>query len=251
MRAKGGTLSITLENMEAGPNADMGVPKIEPGFYLRLSVSDTGHGMDESVKQRIFDPYFTTKGPNEGTGLGLAVVYGIVKGLSGAITVSSAPGEGAVFDVYLPRTRTIAAFEAPPLKPLPTGQGVIMVVDDEKFIVDMVREMLETLGYEAVPRYSSSDALETFRAKPDSFDLVITDMTMPHMTGVDLAREIFAIRPHTPLILCTGFSETMGEYRMKPPGIRKILMKPVSMRDLAFAVSEILVRNRSDRLGKL
>jgi CheY-like chemotaxis protein len=132
--------------------------------------------------------------------------------------------------------------------PLPTGQGTILVVDDEKFIVDMVKEMLETLGYVTVPRYSSSDALETFETRPESFDLVITDMTMPHMTGIDLAKKIFAIRPHTPLILCTGFSETMDENRMKPLGIKKLLMKPVSMRDLADAVSNILVRGRPDTL---
>jgi PAS domain S-box-containing protein len=248
MRAKGGTLTVILENVEAGPRAGKGGPDIEPGPYLRLSVADTGHGMDDEVKQRIFDPYFTTKGPNEGTGLGLAVVYGIVKNLYGAIAVSSAPREGAVFDVYLPRTRTIPAREASPSVPLPTGQGTILVVDDEKFIVDMVKEMLETLGYVTVPRYSSSDALETFETRPESFDLVITDMTMPHMTGIDLAKKIFAIRPHTPLILCTGFSETMDENRMKPLGIKKLLMKPVSMRDLADAVSNILVRGRPDTL---
>jgi len=248
MREKGGTLTVTLENVEVGPNTGRGGPNLEPGPYLRLSVADTGHGMDDSVKQRIFDPYFTTKGPNEGTGLGLAVVYGIVKNLFGAIAASSAPGEGAVFDVYFPRVRTIPAREASPPMPLPTGRGTILVVDDEKFIVDMAREILDTLGYETVPRYSSSDALEAFKKSPESFDLVITDMTMPHMTGIDLAKEIFALRPHTPLILCTGFSETVDESKMKPLGIRKLLMKPVSMRDLAVAVSEILVGDRPDKL---
>ena len=162
---------------------------MEPGSYLRLSVADTGHGMDEAVKQRIFDPYFTTKGPNEGTGLGLAVVYGIVKNLSGAINVFSKPGEGTTFEVYFPRTGTIPPPPADASAPLPTGHGLVLVVDDEKFIVDMIEEMLEILGYEVVPRYSSSDALEAFRTRPESFDLVITDLTMPHMTGADLARK--------------------------------------------------------------
>jgi CheY-like chemotaxis protein/two-component sensor histidine kinase len=244
MRAKGGTLSITLQDVEIGPLAGSGTPDMEPGPYLRLSVADTGHGMDEAVRQRIFDPYFTTKGPNEGTGLGLAVVYGIVKNMSGTISVSSKPGEGATFDVYFPRLTTNTAPAAEQFVPLPTGHGTILVVDDEKFIVDMVKEMLETLGYETVPRYSSSDALEAFRARPESFDLVITDMTMPHMTGLDMAKEIFMIRPQTHLILCTGFSETVDENKVRMLGIKKLLMKPVSMRDLAVAVNEILAPNR-------
>jgi len=232
-----------MENVEIGPRR--GTPDIEPGPYLRLSIADTGHGMDDAVKQRIFDPYFTTKGPNEGTGLGLAVVYGIVKALSGAIVVTSKPGEGATFDVYLPRIKTTPSMPATPSEPLPTGHGKILVVDDEKFIVDMVKEMLATLGYETVPRYSSSDALEAFRARPYSFDLVITDMTMPHMTGIDLAKEIFKARADTPIILCTGFSEYLDEDRTKLMGIKELLMKPVSLRDLAVAVSRVLVVGKS------
>jgi CheY-like chemotaxis protein len=131
---------------------------------------------------------------------------------------------------------------------MPTGHGRILVVDDEKSIIDMVKEMLDTLGYEAVPRNSSTDAIETFRARPESFDLVITDMTMPHMTGIDLAREILLIRPQTPIILCTGFSETFDENKMEPLGIKKLLMKPVSMRDLAVALNKILVQDRQDTL---
>jgi PAS domain S-box-containing protein len=246
MRSKGGTLSITLENVEVGPHAEGGPPDMEPGAYLSLSVVDTGDGMDEAVRRRIFDPYFTTKGPNEGTGLGLAVVYGIVKSLSGTITVSSKPGKGSAFFMYFPRTKTIPAPPAQMSRLLPTGHGMILVVDDEKFIVDMVKEMLGTLGYETVSRYSSTDALEAFRARPGSFDLVITDMTMPNMTGIDLAKEIFIIRPHIPLILCTGFSEKVDEDKIKLLGIKALLMKPVSMRDLAIAVNRILVRDRKD-----
>jgi PAS domain S-box-containing protein len=243
MRAKGGTLSISLHNVKIGVKGGGGTPDMEPGPYLKLSVSDTGHGMDEAVRQRIFDPYYTTKGPDEGTGLGLAVVYGIVKSLSGAIAVSSKPGQGATFDVYLPRVKTIQANAAELLESLPTGHGRVLVVDDEKSIVDMVKEMLETLGYEAVPRYSSTDALEAFRARPESFGLVITDMTMPHMTGIDLAREILTIRPNTPIILCTGFSDTVDENNIKLLGIKELLMKPVSMHDLAVAARKILVQD--------
>jgi len=243
MRAKGGTLTISLENVEADPGAGRQTPEMEPGGYLRLSVTDTGHGMDDTVRQRIFDPYFTTKGPDEGTGLGLAVVYGIVKDLSGAIAVSSKPGQGSTFDVYFPRVKAIQAPATELSEPLPTGDGRVLVVDDEKSIVDMVKQMLETLGYEAVPRRSSPDALEAFRARPESFDLVITDMTMPNMTGVDLAREILTIRPHTPIILCTGFSDKVDESKIEAMGIKKLLMKPVSMRDLAVALNKILVQD--------
>ena len=197
--------------------------------------------MDEAVKQRIFDPYFTTKESNEGTGLGLAVVYGIVKNLSGAINVFSKLGEGTTFEVYFPRTGTILPPSADESAPLPTGHGLVLVVDDEKFIVDMIKEMLEILGYEVVQRYSSSDALEAFRTRPGSFDLVITDLTMPHMTGIDLAREIFMIRADIPIILCTGFSEAVDRHITQLLGIKGLLMKPVALRDLAAAVSKILV----------
>jgi PAS domain S-box-containing protein len=244
MRSRGGTLTVTLENVEIEPHTEGGTPDVEAGPYLRLSVADTGEGMDETVRRRIFDPYFTTKGPNEGTGLGLAVVYGIVKALSGGVAVSSESGKGSSFFVYFPRIVTISAAAAPLPRPLPTGHGTILVVDDERSIVDMVEEMLDALGYQAVSRYSSIDALEVFRARPESFDLVIADMTMPNMTGIDLAKEIFRIRPHVPLIICTGFSEKVDENEMKLLGIKALLMKPVSMHEMAVAVNGILAGER-------
>ena len=242
MRDKTGTLTVTLENVEIGQCAEIVSPDLGPGPYLSLSVADTGCGMDAALQRRIFDPYFTTKGPNEGTGLGLAVVYGIVKDLFGAIAVSSQPGKGTTFEVYFPRTETVPAASSILSEILPTGRGRVLVVDDERFIVDMVREMLETLGYETIARYSSVDALEAFKAAPENFDLVVTDMTMPHMTGVDLAKEIFMIRPHTPIILCTGFSETVEEHKIKQLGIKELLLKPVSMRDLAGAVKKAVAQ---------
>jgi signal transduction histidine kinase/ActR/RegA family two-component response regulator len=244
MDAKGGTLTVALENVKIGKRAVRVFPDLNQGQYLRITVTDTGHGIDEAVKGRIFDPYFTTKGPDEGTGLGLAVVYAIVKNLAGAITVFSKPGKGATFNVYLPRIHT-STHPAPDVcAPLPTGRGLVLVVDDEKFIVDMVKEMLEVLGYEVVPTYSSSDALETFKARSESFDLVITDLTMPHITGIDLAREILMIRPDIPIILCTGFSNTVDENKTKLPGIKELLRKPVSLRELAVAVNKLLVPDR-------
>ena len=216
---------------------------IWPEIYLKLTVADTGHGMDEQVRQRIFDPYFTTKGPSEGTGLGLAVVYGIITSLSGGVTMFSEPGQGTTFDVYFPRTKTLQAPTVEASEPLPTGKGLVLVVDDEQSIVDMLKQMLECLGYDVAGRYSSYDALQVFRARPDSFDLVITDLTMPHMTGIDLAREILKIRADTPIILCTGFSEAVDDNRTKLLGIKGFLMKPVALRDLAEIVKKILAKD--------
>lgn len=243
MREKGGVLSVTLKNATIDPVATGKLPDLAPGDYLRLTIADTGHGIDEEVRQRIFDPYFTTKGPSEGTGLGLAIVYGIITRLSGGIAVLSEPGQGTTFDVYFPTTKTLQAPAVEALEPPPTGKGLVLVVDDEQPIVDMLGQMLGNLGYDVAERCSSSDALEAFRAHPDSFDLVITDITMPHMTGIDLAREILKIRADTPIILCTGFSEAVDENRTRPPGIKGLLMKPVALRDLAVTVNKILAED--------
>jgi CheY-like chemotaxis protein len=244
MREEAGVLSITLKIAEIESAATSELADLAPGSYLKLSVADTGHGMDEAVRQRIFDPYFTTKGPSEGTGLGLALIYGIVKNLSGGIAVFSEPGRGATFDVYFPRTKTLQAPVAEALQPLPTGKGLVLVVDDEQPIVDMLQEMLGSLGYTVAGRYSSYDALQAFRARPDSFDLVITDLTMPKMTGIDLAREVLKIRPDIPIIICTGFSEAVNADRTKLLGIRGFLMKPIALRDLAETVNKILYQDK-------
>jgi PAS domain S-box-containing protein len=247
MRSAGGSLTISLVNVEIGPNDADSPKELQPGPYLKLSVTDTGHGMDEEVKSRIFDPYFTTKGPDEGTGLGLAVVYGIVKNLSAAIEVSSKLGEGTTFHIYLPRTAAVQKADTDAPGPLPQGSGLILLVDDERQIVDMLAQMLQLLGYAVVAKYSSPDALAAFRNRPESFDLIITDMTMPQMTGIDLAREILAIRTDIPIILCTGFSAELEERGTELPGIKGILMKPVSMRDLAATVSRVMVEAASKK----
>jgi PAS domain S-box-containing protein len=240
MRAKGGTLTVGLSGTEVVQLSGIDAVDIEPGFYLRLTVADTGQGMDETVQERIFDPYFTTKGPEEGTGLGLAIVYGIVKNLRGAITVSSKPGQGAAFEVYLPGNKTPEVSAALLAEPLPSGSGRVLLVDDEVPIVDMTREMLESLGYEVVARHNGADALEVFLSDPQGFDAVITDMTMPKMTGADLAGEILAIRADMPIILCTGFSDGFDEDKAKASGIGGFLMKPVAMRDLALALGDMV-----------
>lgn len=245
MRGRGGVLTIALRNEDLGGEGGNCPAGVEPGAYLRLTVADTGDGINESVRQRMFEPYFTTKEASEGTGLGLALVYGIVKSLSGTIEVVSSEEKGTTFDVYFPRAETLPApsFDQPGT--LPTGEGVILVVDDEKSVVDLLKEMLEGLGYEVAPSYSSPDALQAFRMDPGRFDMVITDLTMPHMTGVDLAREIVGIRRDLPIILCTGFSETIDRDRLPLPEIRGFLMKPVAMHDLAVTVKRVLLEKQA------
>ncbi len=240
MREHGGTLSISLARVEIASGSGAAGPSVEDGHYLRLSVSDTGHGMDEEVKHRIFDPYFTTKGPEEGTGLGLAVVYGIVKGLAGDITVTSSPGEGAIFHIYFPLAEAVDTVPETAPRLLPTGSGRVLVVDDEESIGKMLEKMLNQLGYESTLRHSSADALEAFQARPEYFDVVITDQTMPRMTGIDLAREMLKIRPDIPIILCTGFSPTADADRAREIGISTFLMKPVAFQQLAELLHDLL-----------
>ncbi len=240
MRDHGGTLSVFLTRVGFDPADDADVMELSPGQYLKLTVQDTGHGMDRSVLDRIFDPYFTTKGPGEGTGLGLAVVHGIVKNHNGAITVHSEPGTGTVFQVYLPAlAREASPIEAAPVS-IATGSERIIVVDDEEKLVIAIKRMLEFLGYKVTAMTSSVAALSLFRQHPEGFDVMVTDYTMPGMTGIDLAREIIGVRPGFPIILCTGFSEKISEDTVKSMGIRALLMKPVTLRDLAETIREVL-----------
>ncbi|MHC1729102.1 MAG: PAS domain S-box protein [Syntrophobacteraceae bacterium] len=239
MRENGGVLSISLTKADID-SALTEIPGLKDGSYLNLSVSDTGHGMSEEVRQRIFDPYFTTKGPDEGTGLGLAVVYGIVRGLSGGIMLSSAPGEGTTFQVFFPITETSEKASAIVSKRLPTGNGHILVIDDEKYVAEMLKEMIEQLGYEVTSRSSSADALGAFQAQPERFDLVITDQTMPHMTGIDLAKQMLKTRPDIPIILCTGFSTMIDGSIARKIGIKAFLMKPITLQQLAEEIHKQL-----------
>ncbi|MDP2992419.1 MAG: response regulator, partial [Deltaproteobacteria bacterium] len=213
---------------------------LKPGPYVELTVSDTGHGMERVVMERIFDPYFTTKGPGEGTGLGLAVVHGAVKKHGGAIAVDSEPGKGTTFRVYFPRMERGGAPEAEAAAPIPTGSERILFVDDEKALVEMVKQMIEALGYKVAGRTSSIEALEAFRAQPGKFDLVITDQTMPNMTGETLAKELLIIRPDIPIIICTGYSESITKEKVKAMGIRELIMKPVVRSELARIIRHVL-----------
>jgi CheY-like chemotaxis protein len=204
-------------------------------------VADTGPGIEQSIIDRIFDPYFTTKEEVKGTGLGLAVVHGIVKSHSGHIAFDSKVGKGTEFQVYLPMIKKqpeIGKVET--VTPIQKGDEQILLVDDDAIISQMEKQMLERLGYQVTARISSTDALEAFRMQPDKFDLIITDLTMPNMTGDKVAGELIKIRSDIPVILCTGFSEMMSKGKAVFLGIKGFLMKPVVMKDLSNIIRKVL-----------
>ncbi|ACL06100.1 multi-sensor hybrid histidine kinase [Desulfatibacillum aliphaticivorans] len=237
---KGGTITVRLEerNLE---EAEAGKYDLRPGRYLVLSVNDTGCGMPEKLVDKIFDPYFTTKEQGKGTGLGLAVVYGIVKEHSGTVKVHSAVGKGSTFDVYLPLMEKAGLAE--PVKTmadLPTGHERIFLVDDEEAIANLEKMMLTRLGYTVASYTSSVKALEAFEADPHAYDLVVTDMTMPSLTGAQLAGKVRSLRKSMPIIICTGFSEKMDEAKAKDLGVAGLLMKPIDRADLAKTVRRVL-----------
>ncbi len=244
MREKGGILEIGVLDVRLDGDFVARHPLEYPGDYVKISVGDTGHGMDAPTLERIFDPYFTTKTPGEGTGLGLAVVHGIVKSHGGMITVYSEPGKGTTFHVFLPRFQSDApgpALYGPRSSTAPLGgQESLLLVDDEISIANVSFDYLETLGYRVTARTSSLEALEAFRTNPDRFDLLITDMTMPQMGGLELAKEIGRIRPGFPMILCTGFSGMLTPERLKAAGISRLVLKPVVLSELTRIIREIL-----------
>jgi PAS domain S-box-containing protein len=240
MMEEGGILEISLENVKLDSNFTVQDSDINPGFYLKLAVKDTGHGMPPAVLNRIFEPYFTTKEKGAGTGLGMAVVHGIVKSHNGIIKANSKPGKGSTVHVYLPIFDKEDNSEKETRKPLPSGKERILFIDDEPSLTDLGKQMLIKLGYEVVTRSNGVEALELFRTKPDLFDLVITDMTMPNMTGDRLGKELMKIRPDIPIILCTGYSDRLSEENAKQLGIGAFARKPLIMQDLANMVRKVL-----------
>jgi len=245
MGEKGGLLEVTLSRVETNRNSDPALAELKPGHYLDLCVSDTGAGMNDATVKRIFDPYFTTKEKGTGTGMGLAVVHGIVKNHEGTIRAYSEPGKGSTFHVYLPMIQTEAKPAAKAIEAFPRGSERILFVDDEEEITVSGKKILELLGYEVTARTNPVEALETYRADPDDFDLVITDMGMPMMTGEMLAKELMNIRPDLPIILCTGYSEGLTEKRSRELGIKEFAMKPLEIQDLANTVREVLDRGKT------
>jgi signal transduction histidine kinase/ActR/RegA family two-component response regulator len=241
MRERGGLLDVQLKTVEVDAEFAAAYPPLHPGSHAKLTVRDTGHGMTPRVLERIFDPFFTTKPRGEGTGMGLSVVHGIVANHGGAIAVESAPGRGTRFDVYLPRCDATEPPEIPVEAPT-RGRGErILLVDDEPLLARIGGATLERLGYRVSSYTDVREALEAFRADPDAFDLVITDQTMPQVTGETLARELLRLRPRLPIILCTGFSHTTTEDKARSLGIRALLMKPVSRQELCLTVQRLLM----------
>ncbi len=243
MEEDGGILTVELNEVQFFSDS-LPSPHLAPGWYVCLIVSDTGIGINSKTLEIIFDPYFTTKGKGKGTGLGLAVVHGIVKSYQGEIIVESKTGQGSTFKVYLPRIlsedRSPTGLE--PKKNL-NGSGHILLIDDEKPICVMIEQMLERLGYRVTSHHKSPDALKAFLAAPDNFDLVITDMTMPDMTGDALAKAIKKTRPKMPIILCSGYSKKINQGETDQIQVDHILMKPVLKNNLAKAILMVLEKS--------
>ena len=236
----GGKISVNLKETALSCN-EWPNSSLEPGQYALLSISDTGYGIDPTVMDKIYEPYFTTKERGKGTGLGLAAVYGIVKEHHGDIRINSEVGKGTTFDIYLPlMDKSSETVSVSKLETYETGNERILLVDDEEPVVRLETQMLERLGYQVTCRTSSLDALDAFKGNPEAFDLVITDMTMPNMTGDQLAAELIPIRPGIPVIICTGFSERINKVKAAASGIKGFLMKPVVKSDMAQMVRTVL-----------
>ncbi len=244
MHDKGGVLDLAIESVEVTKRTKGPLSRLRPGCYVDLTVRDTGTGMDKKTQERIFEPFYTTKRSGEGTGMGLAVVHGIVTSLNGTIHVDSELGKGSTFHIILPVVAQ--SMEQVPKQgaSLPRGVGTVLFVDDEGDIVAMVQQMLVSLGYSPVVCRSSSEAIAAFRENPKRFDLVITDQMMPDMTGNELAREIRKIRRDIPVILCTGFSKTVPRAELEECGVQEVLMKPILLRQMADAIQRVLKDKR-------
>jgi PAS domain S-box-containing protein len=241
MRKDGGQLTIGISSVTFPEGTLLPDPDMEPGTYVKLTVKDTGTGMTEDVRQRIFEPFFTTKQPGQGTGMGLAVVYGIVKTQGGAVTVQSEVGRGSTFEVFLPRAQKpeVKKEETMALM-LPTGTERILFVDDEEMLVEMARGMLESLGYHVTVAANGSEAWNLFLEDPSRFDLVITDQTMPDVTGVTLAQKMLRVRKEMPIILCTGYSEMVSAKKAKDVGVGAFVVKPMVRKELAETIRRVL-----------
>lgn len=240
MEDNGGTLKVLLVDSVIGKKDRQNFPDLDPGNYVKLVIGDTGHGMDEITKNRVFDPYFTTKNSHEGTGLGLSTVHGIVKEHGGTIKLYSEVNLGTTFQVFFPLEESGPEPDLEIIRNMPHGNESILLVDDEALLLNLGKEFLEGLGYRVQTRASSIDALEAFRARPNSYDLIVSDLTMPHMTGDVLAKEVRSVRPDIPIIICTGYSTKINEEKFKDIGINAVLMKPVTFQEMADAVRKAL-----------
>jgi two-component system, chemotaxis family, CheB/CheR fusion protein len=240
MREGGGRLNIGLSNVTIDPEAPSVNHELSPGEYVLLEVQDTGIGMKPEVIKRIFEPFFTTKGVGQGTGMGLAVVYGLAKSLGGAVIVESEPAKGSTFQVYLPTMKLEKqVVHSRPDRSL-RGHERILFVDDEEMLANLGSERLKSLGYDVVATTDAREALRIFKAEPDRFDLIVTDYTMPHLTGMDLAGKLLKVRADVPIILCTGYSEAISSEKAKEAGVREFLMKPLTKQEMAEVIRRVL-----------
>ena len=241
MQETGGKLEVEMKEVDISYEKSIERVGMKVGPHLQLTVKDSGCGMDPGVMERIFEPYYTTKEQGKGTGLGLSVIHGIIKNHGGDINVSSQPGNGTTFTVYLPVIDEVD-IENEEVKTASAIQGHerILLIDDEEQIIDIEQQILERLGYKVTPKTDSEEALKEFASLPDGYDLVITDMTMPKMTGDQLARKLMEIKPDIPVILCTGFNETITEEKALAMGIDKFVMKPIVKDELASTIRAVL-----------
>jgi signal transduction histidine kinase/DNA-binding response OmpR family regulator len=240
MRENGGVLEIILTTVNLDLETATDINNLKAGQYKKISVKDNGTGMDKDVVQRIFEPYFTTKKVGEGTGMGLAVIHGIVKSLNGTITVDSEPGRGSTFIVYLPIAENLALTQLIQGNDLKRGTERILLIDDEKTIVKAMQTALTLLGYNVTATTDSRDGLRLFLENPCFFDLVITDMTMPVMTGRELASEILSVRPDIPILMCTGYNEMINNEVAREIGIKELIAKPISLHEIAGKIHDVL-----------
>ncbi|HSA96086.1 MAG TPA: ATP-binding protein, partial [Acidobacteriota bacterium] len=240
MRDKPGRLEVRLDAIQVDAEMSARHAGLTPGPCVRLTVADSGCGMPPEVLKRVFEPFFTTRSPGEGSGLGLSVVHGIVKGCGGAITAYSEVGKGSVFNVFLPLIHEGRTKEAEPMPEAEAGRERVLLIDDDPTQLQSLARMLERLGYRVTTRASGRAAAAAFRNDPDAFDLVITDQTMPHMLGLDLARTLVGLRPDIPIVLVTGFSEKINGSVVGKDGIRAVIMKPFSMREISAVIRRVL-----------
>jgi len=248
MQENGGTMEVSLTDIDFEPDSPVFGADISPGEYVQLVVKDTGTGMSPDIMRRVFEPFFTTREVGKGTGMGLAVVYGIAKDLQGTITVESEPGAGSTFSVLLPKVRTEVQAEVVHPDEIPRGNERILFVDDEEMLVEWGRVTLERLGYKVTAKTDSQEALKTFSTDPSLFDLVITDHAMPQMAGAQLTKELLNLRRDIPIILCTGHSDNISPESSREIGVKEFLSKPVSKQELAEAVRKVL--DRKDWRGR-
>jgi PAS domain S-box-containing protein len=245
MQAEGGQLLVSLKDASLDKPLQAPHAELPPGPYLILEVSDTGTGIDPEIRDRIFDPFFTTKKPGEGTGMGLSVVHGIIKDCGGSIQVKSVPGKGTTFQAWLPAIEVEDKDSPPAETPLPLGNENILFVDDEPDLVDVGLQMLTMLGYRVTAINDSQEALDRFRQSPQEFDMVITDMTMPRMTGDVLSQHLLAVRTDLPIIICTGYSDRVDVESIRSMGLAGLVYKPLVTRDLAELIRKILDKRKA------